>query len=170
MVRADAYAPLAVNSWYADVDGFALSCEHLSSPPTFQLYLGKSATLRSTNLVGETTALGLASPPLAPLTTYYWRVGAVRAGVTNYSGTFSFRTGVRVLPQVTVLGHTATGVRLSFPTKTSRYYAIEQRDSLDSAVVWWEILPVGPGNGSTIEMEVPLPWTDTAFWRLKVTP
>lgn len=170
VIRADGYSPLAANSWYANIDGFTFSCEHLSSPPIFQVYLGKSATLRSTNLVGETTSLSFAAPPLDSLTTYYWRVGAVRDGVTNYSSTFSFRTGVRVLPRMTVTGITPTGVRLSFSTKTGRNYTIEQRDTLGPFSAWFEVLPAVPGTGSTMEVEVPLPWADTAFWRLKVTP
>ena len=114
--QADGYLAQAYSGWYADLDGFTFSCEHFSAPPEFQVYLGKSSTLRSTNLVGTTAELNLAAPPLASATTYYWRVAAVRDGITNYSSTTQFKNGQRVLPQMTVTGRTATGVLLSFPT------------------------------------------------------
>jgi hypothetical protein len=170
VVQATFYAPQSYLMWYADVDGFSLSCEHASDPPEFQVLLGKSPTLKTTNQIGDTTALSLGAPPLDSLTTYFWRVGAVRDGVTNFSTTASFRTKQRVLPAMKVVGLTDTGVRLSFPTRSIRNYTIEQRDSLDTTESWYDILAVGQGTDGPMEVEVPLPWTGTAFWRLRVNP
>jgi len=168
-VQADTYSPEAYVLWWADVDGFSLACEH-SSTPEFQVLLGKSSILRSTNQIGDTTELMLAGPALDPSTTYYWRVGAVRDGVTNFSATAHFRTGLRVLPQLTVTGLTSTGVGLSFPSLLNRNYTIEQIDSLDGSSTWHDAVLVGPGTGFSIQVEVPFPQNDTAFWRLRVTP
>jgi hypothetical protein len=69
-----------------------------------------------------------------------------------------------------VAGVTGAGVRLSFPTRADRNYTIEQRDGLDGAAVWYEMLVVGQGTGAPMEVEVPLPANSTAFWRLRVSP
>lgn len=169
VVEADSYQPLAANYWYADVDGFTLSCQHPANPE-FQVYLGRNSILRSTNLVADIYDLSFASIPLASSTTYYWRVGSVRDGVTNYSATWNFRTGQRVLPALTVQRLTSTGVQFSFPTHTNRNYIIEQRDTMDGTSGWYDVLWAGPGNGAPMQFEVPLPWGDTAFWRLRVEP
>ena len=142
----------------------------ISAMPEFQVLLGKTSTLWATNQIGDTTALRLAAPPLASSTTYYWSVGAVQDGVTNFSTTAHFKTGQRVLPAVTVAGVTGSGVRLSFPTRADRSYTIEQRDGLDGAAVWYDMFLVGQGTGVPMEVEVPLPANSTAFWRLRVSP
>ena len=170
VVQADGYIPQAAFAWFADVDGFGFSSEYFSAPPEFQVYLGKSSTLRSTNLVGTTSELSFAAPPLAPATSYFWRVAAVRDGVTNYSSTVQFKTGQRVLPQVTMTGRTATGVLLSFPTQANRSYTIEQLDAFDGTSTWYDLLPVGAGSGIPIQVEVTYPLNGTAFWRLRVSP
>jgi hypothetical protein len=170
VVQANTYTPQAATMWFADVDGFSLTCENASATPEFQVLLGKSSVLRATNQIGDTTALSLAAPPLDPMTRYYWRVGAVRDGVTNFSTTAYFTTGQRVLPTLTVGGVTDTSVRLSFPTRADRNYTIEQRDSLDSAGGWYDTLGIGQGSGAPMEVEVPLPGNGPAFWRLRVSP
>jgi hypothetical protein len=170
VVQANSYYPQAATMWWADVDGFSFTCENASATPEFQVLLGKSSVLRATNQVGDTTALSLVAPPLDSSMTYYWRVGAVRDGVTNLSTTAHFKTGQRVLPAVTVAGVTDTGVRLSFPTRAGRNYIIEQRDGLDGTTGWYDILWVGQGTGTPMEVEVPLPWNGTAYWRLRVSP
>lgn len=117
IVQANSYSPMAFNSWFADVDGFSFACEYFTGTPEFQVYLGNSPTLRTTNQVADTTDLSFAALPLSPSTTYYWRVAAVRDGVTNYSTTTWFRTGQRVLPQLH--GDRSNGYRrsaeLSYP-------------------------------------------------------
>jgi hypothetical protein len=170
VVQVNFYDPRAATMWLADLDGFSFACEFTSAMPEFQVFLGKSSTLRATNQIGDTTALSLAVPPLDSLTTYYWRVGAVRDGVTNFSTTAHFKTGQRVLPAVTVAGVTDTSVRLSFPTRTGRNYTIEQRDGLDRLGSWYDILTAGQGTGAPMEVEVPRPGNNTAFWRLRVSP
>ena len=170
VVQVNFYDPRATTMWLADVDGFSLACEYTSATPEFQVLLGKSSTLRATNQIGDTTALSLAAPPLNSSTTYYWCVGAVRDGVTNFSTTAHFKTGQRVLPAVTVGNITDTGVRLSFPTRADRNYTIEQRDGLDATAAWYDILIVGQGTGAPMEVEVPLPANNTAFWRLRISP
>jgi hypothetical protein len=170
VVQATSYDPRVSTMWWADVDGFSFTCEHASATPEFQVLLGKSSVLRATNQVGLTTSLSLAAPPLDPLTTYYWQVGAVRDGVTNFSSTAHFKTGQRVLPRMTVTGHSDTTVRLSFPTRADRNYAIEQRDVLGGTGGWSDVLGVGQGTGSPMEVEVPLPSNNTTFWRLRVAP
>ncbi len=170
VVQVNLYDPRAATLWLADVDGFSFACEYTSVMPEFQVFLGKTPTLRATNQIGDTTALSLAAPALDSSTTYYWRVGAVRDGATNFSTTAYFKTGQRVLPAVKVAGVTNTGVRLSFPTRTDRTYTIEQRDGLDGTTEWYDILVVGQGTGTPVEVEVPLPSNSTAFWRLRVSP
>ena len=170
VVQANSYDPRAATMWWADVDGFSFACENASATPEFLVWLGKSSVLRETNQVGDTTALSLAAPPLDSLTTYYWRVGAVRDGVTNFSTTAHFKTGQRVLPAVTVAGVTDTSVHLSFPTRADRNYTIEQRDGLDGTGSWYDIVAAGQGTGAPMEVEVPLPSNNTAFWRLRVSP
>jgi hypothetical protein len=170
VIQADSYSPQAATMWWADVDGFSFACENASATPEFQVLLGKSSVLRDTNQIGDTTALSLVAPPLDSLTRYYWRVGAVRDGVTNFSTTRYFNTGQRVLPAVTVVGVTGTGVQLSFPTHEGRNYVIEQRDRFDQASGWYDALWAGPGTGAPMEAEVPLPLNGTAFWRLRVSP
>ncbi len=169
VVQADSYSPQAVNAWYADVDGFSLSCEHPSTPD-FQIYVGKSSVLRPTNMVSETAGLSCWSVALEPLTGYYWKVGAVRDGVTNYSGTAFFRTGQRAPVRLTVAGYTDYSVQLGFPTRTNRWYTIEQIDGLEGNSTWTDVLDVGAGTGGTVESEVPLPGTSAVFWRVRVTP
>src|SRR5512133_1280097 len=95
--EADGYSPPAANLWYADVDGISFSCQH-SVYPQFQVLVGKSAILKQTNLVGEVADLSFSSVVLDPLATYYWKVGAVRDGVTNFSPISQFQTGQRFLP------------------------------------------------------------------------
>lgn len=168
--QADGYLPRAALDWTANLDGLSFTCEYFSSLPEFQVYLGKNATLRTTNLVGSLPALSFTAPPLDPSSTYYWRIGAVRYGVTNYSSTRSFTTAQRVLPRVTATGLTPTGVRLSFPTRADRFYTIEQRDTLDNGSTWFDVLSVGFGSGAVMEVEVPFPLNDTAYWRLRITP
>ena len=170
VVQANFYDPQASTLWWADVDGFSFACEYASATPEFQVLLGKSSTLRATNQIGDTTALSLAAPALDASTTYYWRVGAVRDGVTNFSTTAHFKTGQRVLPIVNVVGVTGTGVRLSFPTRSDRNYTIEQRDGLNGTGGWYDILTAGQGTGAPMEVELPLPANNTAFWRLRVSP
>jgi hypothetical protein len=170
VIQANTYDPRAVNSWFADVDGFGLACEHASATPQFLVWLGKSAALGETNQIGATTALSLIVPPLQPFTRYYWRVGALRDGVTNFSSTAYFNTGQRVLPALRVVGVTNTGVRLSFPTRAGRNYSLEQRDRLDATAGWYICVWVGQGTNGPMEVEVPLPWADAAFWRLRVDP
>jgi hypothetical protein len=169
VVQASTSDPRAVSAWFADVDGFSFACEHGSDPPEFQVLLGKSSVLRATNVIGNTTALSLAAPSLDPLTTYYWCVGAVRDGVTNYSTTAHFKTGQRVSPAVTVGGLTSTSVSLTFQTRADRMYTIEQRDGLDGGSGWYDVVGVGQGTGAPMKVEVPLPTSGTAFWRLRVT-
>jgi hypothetical protein len=170
IVQADSYSPLAPMNWFADVDGFTFACEHFTSTPEFQVYVGKSSSLRSTNQVGDTTGLSFGSVPLASSTTYYWRVAAVRDSVTNYSTTAPFRTGQRVLPTLTLTGQTATGVRMSFPTHINRYYTIEQSDSVGDGAYWYDVVSAGLGTGAPIEVEVPWSGNDATFWRLRVNP
>jgi hypothetical protein len=170
VVQADSYDPRAYAAWWADVDGFSLSCEHASGPPEFQVLLGKNSVLRATNQVASTAGLSVIGPPLTPVTKYYWCVGAVRDGVTNYSATRSFTTGQRVLPRLKVLGLTNSNVQLSFPTHAGRNYTIEQRDGLNGMAGWYDVLSAGQGTGATMKVEVPLPYSDTAFWRLRVSP
>jgi hypothetical protein len=143
VIQVNFYDPRAATMWMADVDGFSFACEYTSATPEFQVLLGKSSTLRTTNQIGDTTSLGLAAPPLDSLTTYYWRVGAVRDGVTNFSTTAHFKTGQRVLPTVTVAGVTDTGVRLSFLSRADRHYTIEQHGGLGGTGGWYDILAAG---------------------------
>lgn len=168
VVEADGYPPYGQN-WRAELDGFSLACEYSSALPEFLVFLGKTSALGPTNQLGDTTALSLAPPALDSLTTYYWRVGAVRDGVTNFSATAQFTTGQRILPALTVTGVTSTSVHLSFPSRTDRYYAIEQLDALDGTASWYEILWAGQGSGTPMEVEVPVPGGSAAFWRLRVS-
>lgn len=170
VIQADSYSSLARSFWIADVDGFTFSSEHFSAPPEFQVYLGRSSPLRSTNQVGDLTALNFAAPPLSPSTVYYWRVAAVRDGVTNYSSTALFKTGQRVLPMLALSGRSDTGLRFTFPSRSSRAYTIEQKDGLDDDFNWYDVLPIGYGTDSPMEVEVPYPWSGIGFWRLRVSP
>lgn len=170
VIQANGYIPAAADLWFAELDGFTFACEHFSAPPDFQVYVGKSATLRSTNLVTTTTELSFSALPLESLTTYFWRVGAVRDGVTNYSNTAQFKTRQRVLPQLVVTGRTPMGILLSFSSRTNRYYSIEQRDDFNAASNWTDVLSAGLGTGEAMEVELPYPSTDTAFWRLRESP
>jgi hypothetical protein len=170
VIQVNLYDLRAATMWLADVDGFSFAFEYTTATPEFQVLLGKSSTLRATNQIGDTTALSLAAPPLDSLTTYYWRVGAVRDGVTNFSTTAHFKTGQRVLPTVTVAGVTDTRVRLSFPSRADRNYTIEQHGGLGGTGGWHEILAAGQGTGAPMEVEVPLPGNSPALWRLRVSP
>jgi hypothetical protein len=170
VIQANGYVPAASNFWFADLEGFTFKCEYFSAPPDFQVYIGKNATLPSTNLVTTTTELRFSALPLDSLTTYFWRVGAVRDGVTNYSNTAQFKTRQRVLPQLIVTGLTSTGILLSFPSRTNRYYTVEQRVDLDTSSIWSDILSAGLGTGEAMEVELPYPLSDTAFWRLRESP
>ena len=170
VVQANYYYPQAATMWYADVDGFSFACENASATPEFQVFLSKTSTFKATNQIGDTTALSVATPPLDSSTTYYWRVGAVRDGVTNFSATAHFKTGQRILPAVKVTGVADTGVRLSFPTRADRNYTIEQCDELHGTGGWYDILGAGQGTGAAMEVEVPLPQNGPAFWRLRVSP
>ncbi|MEI2724832.1 MAG: hypothetical protein V9H26_15185 [Verrucomicrobiota bacterium] len=171
VIQANGYVALpASNFWFADLEGFTFKCEYFSAPPDFQVYIGKNATLRSTNLVTTTTELSFSALPLDSLTTYFWRVGAVRDGVTNYSNTAQFKTHQRVLPQLVVTGRTSTGILLSFPSRTNRYYTVEQRDDFNAASNWTDILSAGLGTGAAMVVELPYPSTGTAFWRLRESP
>jgi hypothetical protein len=167
--QADLLSPTAVGRWEAAVDGVSFVCTH-GSRPDFQVLLGKSATLVPTNEIGTTTELSLSLPPLATNTTYFWKVGALRDGVTNYSSRFSFRTGARVLPSLLYKGINGSGVTLGFTTKTNRSYTIEQRDGWDPAYTWYDLLWLGPGSGGPTNVDVPLPWNDEAYWRVRVDP
>ena len=168
--QADSYSTLASSAWYADIDGVSLSCQYTAGAPEYQVYLSKQPSLTTTNLVADTTGLYFGSLPLAPSSTYYWRVAAVRNGTTNYSPTAQFRTGARVLPNVSVAGQTATSVLLSFPTLTNRTYTIEQSDTLGAGAVWWDAAVAGPGTGAPMQITLPFPAVTNAFWRLKVSP
>ena len=50
--QADGYSPLISPYWFADVDAVSFNCEHAADTPEFQVYLSRTATFRSTNLVG----------------------------------------------------------------------------------------------------------------------
>src|SRR5258708_1736177 len=72
-------------------------------------------------------------------------------------------------PYVKSVGPSPSGptLRLS-TTKTNRSYTIEQRDGLDTSLFWYDILPLGQGTGGPLDLDVPLPWNDQAFWRVRV--
>jgi hypothetical protein len=168
VVRADTYSTAAVSSWYADVDGFSLSCEH-PARPQFLVYVGTNATLSATDQVADTTSLSFDSLALESSKRYYWRVASVRDGVTNSSATRTFTTGRRVLPPLTVAGVNETVARLQFQSRTNRYYFIQQADTVDGMTGWFDVTLSLPGTGGVMEIPVFVPWT-AAFWRLRITP
>ncbi len=167
VVQAELLQPIAIMRWYADVDGFSLSCQH-PEMPEFQILLGKSFYLRATNQIGSTTSLSFSPPPLEPMTTYFWQVGSVRDGRTNFSSMFQFRTGQRVLPVLRHAATTPTGVQLSFNSKTNRSYTVQQRDSLEPEHDWYDVSWPGRGTGTAMMVEVPFPWSDQSYWRIRV--
>jgi len=60
---------------------------------TFEVFLGPSATLDSTHRLGVTGQAGFAlAAPLAPATTYYWKVIARRGSVERESPVWTFTT------------------------------------------------------------------------------
>ncbi len=165
--QADNYFPVPQFGWYADIDGVSLACEHLSTPE-FQVLVGNTSTLRATNQIGSTTDLTISMPLLVTNHIYYWKVGAVRDGVTNFSSTFQFKTGPRMI-SLTYKGFSANGILLGFSSKTNRSYTIEQKDGSLSTTGWYDLLPIGPGTGDLMEAEVPLPFMDEVYWRLRVS-
>jgi len=169
VVQADTYSPAAVNSWFADVDDFSLTCEH-SATPQFQVYVDRNPALLATDQVGSTTNLSFASVALDPSSTYYWMVAAIRDGVVNYSATNRFTTGPRLLPQLSVVGLTDTTVRLQFLSRTNRYYTIEELDALSTSGTWSDATGTSPGTGTFMQMEVLRPWGGIGFWRLRLSP
>lgn len=78
----------------------------------------------------------------------------------------TFRTGQRVLPSLKVVGQTPANLRLNFNSKTNLAYALEQCEQLEDGL-WQEIVPPQSGTGASMEIDVPLPATPTAFWRVK---
>lgn len=169
VIQADTYSPTAVNSWWADVDDFSLTCEHPTTPQ-FVIYVGKKKPLLSTDQAGTTSGLGFDSAALEPATTYYWSVASVRDGVANYSATNSFTTGPRVLPPITILGLTFSTVRLGFFSRTNRFYTIQQSDTLGDSASWADVSLTYPGTGAAMEIDPYQTWIGNAFWRLRVSP
>jgi len=166
--QANSYSSSAYLGWFADIDGVSFSCQHFSTPE-FQVLLGNTSSLSATNQIGSTTDLTLSMPLLGTNQTYYWKVGAVRDGVTNFSTRFQFKTGQRMIP-LAYKGFSANGIVLRFSSKTNRSYTIEQTDGSLSPTGWYDILPIGPGTGGLMEAEIPLPSIDQVYWRLRVSP
>lgn len=69
--------------------------ENVPNADTYQVQLSKSATFASGNItLSNIRNLSLVYPQLDANSTYYWRVRALRSGVTGpYSATRSFQTG-----------------------------------------------------------------------------
>ncbi len=169
VVQADTFAAEATTNWYADVEGFSLSCKH-SATPEFQIYVGSKIPLQDTDCVGITTNLNFSSVVLVPSSQYYWSVASFRDQVANYSTTNQFTTGRRVLPEIAVQSMTENSVFLGFASRTNRFYSIEQLDTLSGDSVWMPASGSSAGTGGFMELEVLRPWTGTAYWRLKVSP
>ncbi len=169
VIQVDTFSPAAVTSWSADVDAFSVRCEHPTTPQ-FVVYVGKNLPLRSSDQAGITAGLSFDSVALAPSSTYYWSVAAVRDGVANFSNTNRFSTGQRNLPELTVLGLTFSTVRLGFLSRTNRYYTIQQSDTLGDNASWADVTLTYPGTGAAMEIEPYKVWIGNAFWRLRVSP
>jgi hypothetical protein len=168
--QADCLSTQGYNNWFASIDGVSFSCDH-PSRPDFQVLVGKSSTLTTSNQIGTTSDLSLSAPPLATNTTYFWKVGSVRDGVTNFSTRYSFKTGARTMPTLKYQGSSPFGLTLQLSsTKTNRSYTIEQRDGLENTFSWYDIVPIGPGTGAPTNVNVPVPSGKKAFWRARVDP
>ncbi len=169
VVRADTYSPMAVNSWFADVDDFSFICQH-SATPEFQIFISKNQPLQWTDQVGSTTNLVFDSAVLDPSSAYYWTVASARDGFVTYSVTNRFTTGPRVLPQLSLAGMTDFNVYFQFLSRTNRYYLIEETSELGPAAYWTEATGFLPGSGGLSQLTVGRPFFGNAFWRLRVSP
>jgi hypothetical protein len=156
-------------AFYADVDNVSFLCNHTSRPP-FEVLLSTSSNVGPADRIGTTSALNFSLPLLQTNTTYYWKIGAARDGVTNYSSRFSFRTGVRVLPKIVVQYSGGSSLNLAFSTKTTRSYTLEQRDGLAQGYIWYDRLSLGRGLGSSTNLTLPLPGSSAGYWRIRVDP
>ena len=152
------------NPW---VDGFSLLIER-TTLPKFNVYLGKALPLGAANLVAQLSALEIGVTNLTTNSLYYWQVGSVRDGVTNWSAAFRFTTSQPIPPAITVVSWTADNVTVRFDTQVDLFYTVEQTDNLESAS-WNEASASTRGSGNPTTVDLPINPSDRRFWRVRVS-
>jgi hypothetical protein len=152
---------------YAAID--AIRLEVTPADLSYEVYVGKRATLGAADLVGTAFDTSYWLGGLVPGSTNYWKVTQIADGIRSTSPVFSFVVAdSHVEPPVLRLEPVDGGARLRFATQPGVTYVVEDSETLDAAS-WQPTGDVVYGDGSEAAVEVAFFGT-ARFLRVQALP